>query len=352
MGVRLLADRGVELELLSVDLAFGDADVLDLQLHLARLRGLRLRHVDLFLDRRPLELERLLGVGDLGVDGEALLLLELARALLLQRGVPIGTGGGDPGVLQGLLDLGLAERVQIALVVLDLLEYERLELEAHALEVGVGLLADALLEPLLVAVQLLDGEGADDAAQVTGHGLLDGALDLLRRDAQEALRGTPHVVDVAGDLDLRHGLHVDGDALHRVDVLEVDVEGHHLEGDDLGGLPRRPHEGAAAADDPERLHLALLVADLPAGQLAPAVDDERLVGPRLLVAEADRQVGEEDEDENDGRIACEREQLHDAPPRRLAREYHRPELALRQWRREAARGIMGGAGPYDLVRRR
>ena len=108
--------------------------------------------VDLFLDGGLLEGEALLGFGDLGVHLEALLFLLLAGGLLLDLGLAIGEGGGDTGVLERFLDLGLSERVQVALGVLDLLEHEGLELEAHALEIEVGLLADALLEALLVLV--------------------------------------------------------------------------------------------------------------------------------------------------------------------------------------------------------
>ncbi len=144
-------------------------------------------------------------------------------------GVAIGVGGRDAGVLQSLLDLRLSERVEVALVVLDVLEDEGTELETHALEIHVGLFADLVLEALLVPVQLLDRQGADDAAQVAGHRLLDRRLDLVDRHAEETLGGAADMIDVALHLDLGHGLDVDRDALDGVDVAQVDVEGHHAQ---------------------------------------------------------------------------------------------------------------------------
>ena len=172
----------------------------------------------------------------------------------------------------------------------------------------MGLVPHLLLEALLVAVELLHGEGADDAAQVAGDRLLDGGLDVVHRHPEETLRRLADVVDVALHLDLGHRLDVDGDALDRVDVLEVDVERHHPQRQDLEALPRRPDEGAAAADDPEPLDLAGGGADLRAGQLAAAVDDQGLVRSRLLVAAAHRHVAEEEKDRD--RDQEDREQLH------------------------------------------
>ena len=217
----------------------------------------------------------------------------LARLLLLDGGVAVGVGRGDAGVLERLLDFRLAEGVEVTLVILDRLEHERPELEAHPLEVDMGLVADLLLETTLVAVQLLDGQGADDAAEVTGDGLLDGRLDVLYRHPEKALGRAADVVDVALHLDLGDGLDVDGDALDRVDVTQVDLQRHHPQRQDLVLLPRRPHEGAAAAHDPKPLDLAGFRPHLAAEQLAAAEHDQRLVGPRLLVAHPHHEVAEQ-----------------------------------------------------------
>jgi hypothetical protein len=79
LGVGALADGGVELQLLALDLLLGDPDVLDLELHLPGLDGLGVGDVHLPADVGHLEAQVLLRVCDLGVDRELLLLLVLAR---------------------------------------------------------------------------------------------------------------------------------------------------------------------------------------------------------------------------------------------------------------------------------
>ena len=162
----------------------------------------------------------------------------------------------------------------------------------------MGLLAHLLLEAFLVAVELFEGQRADDAAEVARDRFLDGRADLLGRHAQEALRGLADVVHVAPHLHLRHGLDVDGDALVRIDVLEVDVERHHPQGEHLVLLPGGEDERAAAADDAEAFGYAPGVFDLVTQELPAAVDDQRLVRPGLLVKQADEHVDEDDGEED------------------------------------------------------
>ncbi len=196
---------------------------------------------------------------------------------------------------------GLTEGIEISLVVLDGLEDERAELETHAVEINVGFLPHLVLEELLLAIEFFHGEGADDAPQMTGDGLLDGRLNAIDRHPEEALGGAPNVVDVALDLDLRHRLDVDRDSLDGVDVTEVDLEGHHPQREHLVLFPRRPDKRPAAPDDAESFDLAFLGANLLPEQLASTENDERLVRPRLLVADPDHKVGKERQyRENDG----------------------------------------------------
>jgi hypothetical protein len=104
LGVRLLADLSVELELLAFDLLIGDANVLNLELHFTRLDRLRVGDVNLLLDRSHFEAEGLVRLGDLGVDADPLLLLLLPCLLFFDLGIAIRVGGGDAGVFQRLLD--------------------------------------------------------------------------------------------------------------------------------------------------------------------------------------------------------------------------------------------------------
>jgi hypothetical protein len=227
------------------------------------------------------------------------LLLLLPCLLFFDLGIAIRVGGGDAGVFQRLLDLGLSKCVEVALVILNGAEDKGAELETHSLEIHMGFLADLLLETALVPVQLLDRQGTDDATQVAGHRLLDGRLDIVHRHTQKPLCGAPDMVDVALHLDLGYRLDVDRDALDGVNVGHVDLESHHAQRENLVLLPRRPHEGAAAADDAETLDFALLGADLFAEKLAATEDDQRFVRTRLLVAHADQKVAEEENGRND-----------------------------------------------------
>ena len=84
-----------------------------------------------------------------------------------------------------------------------------------------------VLEELLFAVEFLHGQGADNAAQVARDSLLDGGLHIIHRHPQKTLGGTSNVLNIALDLDLRHRLDVDRDALNRVDMRQIDLESHH-----------------------------------------------------------------------------------------------------------------------------
>ena len=113
-------------------------NILNLELHLAGLDRLRVGDIDFLFDGSHLEAEGLVGLGDLGVDADPLLLLLLPRLLFLDLGVAIRAGGGDPGVLERFLDLGLPESVEVALVILDGAEDKGAELETHSLEIRHG----------------------------------------------------------------------------------------------------------------------------------------------------------------------------------------------------------------------
>ncbi len=163
----------------------------------------------------------------------------------------------------------------------------------------MGLIADLLLEALLIAVEFLDGQRTDDTPQVTGDGFLDRRLHVVDRHAEEALRRPPDMLDVSVNLDLGDRLDVDRNPLDGVDMREIDLQRHHPQREDLVLFPPRPDEGTAASDDPETLDFALFAADLPPQQFAPSEDDQGLVGTGLLVPGPHDDVGDEEEDRND-----------------------------------------------------
>ena len=165
----------------------------------------------------------------------------------------------------------------------------------------MSLLADAVLEALLISVQLLDGQRSDDAAQVTGERLLDRRLDLRDRHPEKTLGSRTDVFDVSADLDLCHRLDVDRNAANGVDVRQVDLESHHLQRKKLVAFPAGPDEGTAASNDAERLDRPRLVPDLPAQKLPPTEDDQSLVRTGLLVAHLDDEIDDEERKENSGK---------------------------------------------------
>ena len=84
---------------------------------------------------------------------------------------------------------GAAHVGDVFVLVADLLDGERDDLQAHlAHVVGAGG-AHAVGHHLRLLHDLLDGELADDAAQVAFHHQADQAFALLRRLGQELLRG-------------------------------------------------------------------------------------------------------------------------------------------------------------------
>ncbi len=121
-------------------------------------------------------------------------LVALGLALLVGVGrldhrVALGERFADDRVA---LDLGgalLAERVEVALLVADLLDGQDVDVDAHLLEIDGRLVGHLLREGLAVGVDLLDGQRAEDRPQVPFERLEDDALDLFGRHAEEALGG-------------------------------------------------------------------------------------------------------------------------------------------------------------------
>ncbi len=97
----------------------------------------------------------------------------------LDRRVALRLRLADDGVA---LDLGralLAERVEVAHLVADLLDRQDVDVDAHLLQIDGRLVGHLLGERLPVGVDLLDGERAEDRAQVAFERLEDHALDLV-----------------------------------------------------------------------------------------------------------------------------------------------------------------------------
>ncbi len=167
---------------------------------------------------------------------------------------------------------------------------KRDDFEAHLAHVVHAGGAHALGDHLGLFDDLLDGELADDAAQVAFHDEADEAFALVGRFGEELLGRGEDGFLVGADLDLRDGFDGDGDALLGVEVLlRGDVEAHELERELAGVFDDGKDDGAAAFDD---------------ARAAEAVDDDGFVRAgfaKHLAHETDQgEGGEDDQTNNDG----------------------------------------------------
>ena len=110
---------------------------------------------------------------------------------------------------------------------------------AHAIANHFGFLDD-----------LLDGELADDAAEVAFHHQADEAIAFRGRFGKELFGGSENGFLVILHLDLRHGFNSDRDALFGVKILlRSDVEGHQLQREILAGLHHGKDDRAPSGVD-------------------------------------------------------------------------------------------------------
>ena len=204
----------------------------------------------------------LLRLGDLGLGlvlGRLALLPRLGR---LDGRVAGGVGLGDGRVTLGLgltldgvaLDLGgagAAQRLQVLLVVADVLDDKGHDLQAHVGQVAARDLQHLLGKGVPVLVDLFDGQHAQDGAQVTGQRLVGDVDDAVRPLGQELLGGGIDGGVLAPDLDLGHAVDVDRHALDGVDAADLDLDGQDLHREDVDPLQDGDDEGAAALDHAE-----------------------------------------------------------------------------------------------------
>ncbi len=268
------------------------------------------------------------GVGVRGVRVERRLLDQVGflvgDVLLIDRAV--GVGLRDLSGLALRLDLGRAERLDVADGVGDALDLERVEDEALLGELLRDVRRDLVGELLALAHQLDDREGGDDAAQRTLELLGGELLDRLVLRG-ETLRGPAHVDGVGADLDDRDAVDVER---HAVERLRFGVQGDlaRTQRDDLVALRDRVDERLAVDDHRHRRFLGLVAAArdaVGAGEgdgalhllLAPR-DDERFIGSGDLdPAAREQQRHKGDDDRGDDADAYEEKgadgvgELHD-----------------------------------------
>ena len=207
------------------------------------------------------------------------------------RRVALGFGRGDLGVALDARHVGPAHVGDVLVLVADLLDGERDHFEPHLAHVVRAGGAHPLAHHLRLLHDLLDGELADDAAQMAFHHQADQAFALRRSLGEELLGGGEDRLLVGAHLDLRDGFDRYRDALLGVEILlRSDIEAHQLERELAAVLHHRKDHGAVPLDD---------------ARAAEAVDNHGLVRAGLAIhpgqhahQENQRQYSESDK-END-----------------------------------------------------
>ena len=267
-----------------------------------------------------------LGPGDGGLPGE--LGFGPGRLLLLLRSLLVPLGGGDPGGRRHGGGMGCGQVGDVAGRVLDLLDLQTVDHDAEFLHLGVAAVLDLLGHLVALADDLLDGQAADDRAQMAGE---DAAAQLFHPVllGQEAPGGIGDRGGVVAHLEHRHRpdperYALGGDALLQKLRLPQGQRQHP------GLLLDRQHERAVAGDDAELRRTVLVLG---------AGDEQRLVGGR--------NVPEEHQDLTD----CRLREGHDFD---RARERTSTTTTRRAWERAIAPGreALGAAsnGDHDLAR--
>ena len=174
-------------------------------------------------------------------------------------------GFADGGVAFDLRGPPLAEGVEVALLVADLLDRQDVNADAHLLEVQRRLRRQFLREALAIAVDLFDRQGTENRSQVAFERLEDDLLHDFVRHPEEALRSGLQRAVVAANLDVGDGLDRDRYAFQRVGPLDLERDRHHVEVEIFDFLEQRDPECRAAADhsvanDPAVRELALASA--------------------------------------------------------------------------------------------
>ncbi len=123
----------------------------------------------------------------------------------------------------------LAQRVEISLLIADLLDRQNVDADAHLLQIDGGLVGHFLRERRPVGVDLLDGERAEDRPQVSLQRLEDDPLDLVRAHAEKALGRAAQRHVVARDLDVGDRLNGDRHTLLGVGALDLELDRHDVE---------------------------------------------------------------------------------------------------------------------------
>ena len=201
-----------------------------------------------------LDLKLVLLLGDLRL-GLDIGVVRLLRSLCARHcDVALRVRAGDRRVLRYLRDVVDTEVLDRLVVVREVLDVERDDLEAHAGEIGVGVRLHHVSKLLAVEHHLLSVHLADDFTHVALEHLLRDAGDVVRRGVEEVHRGEVDLLWIAADLDVHDCIDVDVDEVgvgNRFGSLHVDLDQlkrHLVEPFEEGNAEVRPADYGAALE--------------------------------------------------------------------------------------------------------
>ena len=174
----------------------------------------------------------------------------------------------DGGIALHFGRSSLAERVEVPLLVADLLDGQHVHADAHLLEIGRRFARQLLREALAIAVDLFDRQRAQDGPQMALQRLEDDLLHGVVRHAEKPLGGRLQRDVVTTDLHVGHGLDGHRYALQRVRPPDLQRNRHHIQVQVLDLLEQRNPERRASADHPIAHHATV-------GELALAAAQDR-----------------------------------------------------------------------------
>ncbi len=205
---------------------------------------------------------------------------------LADFGIAFGLGDLDLGVGDGLRGGFLAERLDVARFVGHVLDVDVDQAQADFFKLGADVVRDGLDELVAVGVDFLDAHGGDDLPHLAEDDFLGELRDLRAVEAEQALGGVAHFVGIGGDADGEGRGHADADVLLGERVVQLDVDRHRAQVEELVVLNDGQNERRAA------VHAARAAALADA-----AVDDEHAVrGAALVAGEEADEGGEEQQD--------------------------------------------------------
>ena len=191
----------------------------------------------------------------------------------------------DSGVALDFSDARATQGHQVAFFVAHVFDHKAVDTETHVGQVTGGYFLHALGEDVALAVDLLDGQRADDGAQVTSQRFVGDFSNFVARFGEEALGCCANRYIVAGNLDLRDAFQRDGHTLFGVNIVGGHFDGHDLQDQLIDAFQHRPDERTSTCHDPVGF-------DFAGFRVAPLAtrDDQHLI--RADFTDASRVDGE------------------------------------------------------------